>query len=79
MVHSSYAPCVVLTGAASGIANRSTLSTLDLRTDCNGDGVSGIVALSLEWLLFDLGIRAELADTARQQSVIANIAFTAEY
>ncbi|RYE99922.1 MAG: hypothetical protein EOO77_34835 [Oxalobacteraceae bacterium] len=79
MVHSSYAPRVVLTGAASGIASRSTLSTLDLRTDGNGDGASGMVALSLEWLLFDFGMRAALVDAARQQSVIANIAFTAEH
>lgn len=79
MVHSSYAPRVVLTGAASGVASRSTLSALDLRTNRNGDGTGGMVALSLEWLLFDFGMRAALVDAARQQSVIANIAFTAEH
>jgi len=79
IVRSSYAPRVSITGAAGAHANRSTVSAFGLRGGDEGDGTSAVATLSLEWLVFDFGAREALVNAARQQSVMANIAFTAEH
>jgi len=79
IVQSSYAPRVSLTGAAGARANHSTVSAYGLRGGDEGDGTSAVATLSLEWLVFDFGAREALVNAARQQSVVANIAFTAEH
>lgn len=44
----------------------------------NWSAAKGTVStLSLQWLLFDFGERAAIIDAAKQESIIANIAFTA--
>lgn len=79
MVRSSYAPRVSLTAAAGPLASRSTVSALGLRGDGESEGVGAVETLSLEWLLFDFGAREARVNAARQQTIVANIAFTAEH
>lgn len=79
MVRGSYGPRVSLTAAAGPLASRSTVSALGLRGDGESEGVGAVEALSLEWLLYDFGAREALVNAARQQTIVANIAFTAEH
>jgi outer membrane protein TolC len=58
----------------------------DTHNAAAGIGVGGensahgaISAVSVQWLLFDFGERAAVVEAARQESVIANIAFTAAH
>jgi hypothetical protein len=53
---------------------RSTVS--NLHSDTASTAVS---ALTLQWLLFDFGQRSARLDAARQQTAMADIAFTAEH
>jgi len=79
IAQSAYLPKVNAT--AAGVYGSHTGSTTALGSSFNstpsGEGVIG--AVSLQWLLFDFGERTAVVDAARQESVIANIAFTAAH
>lgn len=79
LVRGTYGPRLAFTGAAGGIASSSSLSAFGQRGDGESDGASAVATLSLEWLLFDFGERSALVNAARQQSIAANIAFTAAH
>jgi outer membrane protein TolC len=49
----------------------------DTSNDLTGEG--DIEVLSIQWLLFDFGKRAALVQAAKQESAVANIAFTAAH
>ena len=70
-----------ITATAIGGYQGSSGHQTALGTSFNSDpSLSGTVsAVSLQWLLFDFGERAAVADAAKQGSVISNIAFTAAH
>ncbi|WP_298194392.1 TolC family protein [Novosphingobium sp.] len=79
LARGTYGPRLAFTGAAGGIASSSSLTALGQRGDSESDGASAVATFSLEWLLYDFGERAALVNAARQQSMAANIAFTAAH
>lgn len=74
----AYLPNLVATAAGAYQSGRSTevLGTPVVSTVQSSGAIS---ALQLKWLLFDFGERAALLEAARQDSSIANIAFTAAH
>lgn len=78
-VRSSYAPKISFTAAASAQASHSALSAPGFDAGGDGHGEGGVAAISLDWLLFDFGVRDALLRAARQRANIANLAFTAEH
>jgi outer membrane protein TolC len=66
----------IVGGYQSARANDTVLG-VDERRDETADG--SISAISVQWLLFDFGQRSALIDTAEQNAMITNIAFTAAH
>ncbi|WP_084579170.1 TolC family protein [Sphingomonas azotifigens] len=79
IVRSSTGPKLSATGVGRLHTSDSTVSGLGLTGGGDSSSTGGVVALSLEWLLFDFGARDALVQASRQQTIVANIAFTAEH
>ena len=78
IARSAYLPTLT----ASAIAGHQSMHNNNPAADLsvNGESSDGVVsALSLQWLLFDFGERTAILNAARQNSVIANIGFTAAH
>ncbi|MEM5431275.1 TolC family protein [Cupriavidus oxalaticus] len=79
IARSSYLPYI--SAAAMGgfqrghSASPTTLGTLGVDASTHG----AVSVLSLQWLLFDFGERANLVDATEQVSIAANIAFSAAH
>jgi outer membrane protein TolC len=79
IAQSAYLPRVTAS-VVGGQTNAHGQSTaLGAALDTNNSGSGTISALSLQWLLFDFGERQATVEAAQQQSVAANIAFTAAH
>jgi outer membrane protein len=77
IAESAFLPNITATaiGGYQGSSGRQTALGTSFSSNSSLDGT--VSAVSLQWLLFDFGQRAAVADAAKQGSVISNIAFTA--
>ncbi|HLY58877.1 MAG TPA: TolC family protein [Stellaceae bacterium] len=79
IAESTYLPSLTATVVGGYQAMNGNKSAFGVSANSDLTASGGIAAVSLQWLLFDFGERAAVVDTARQASVIANIAFTAAH
>ena len=79
VVDSAYRPRIAATAVGGYHANGSDVSALGTSVRPDTRGTAFVSAVSLNWLLFDFGERASLVEAARQQAIVADIAFTAEH
>jgi outer membrane protein TolC len=79
IARSLYLPKITATaiGGYQGSSGHDT--ALDTGYTSNPSVNGTVAAVSLQWLLFDFGERAAVVDTAKQATVISNIAFTAAH
>jgi outer membrane protein TolC len=78
IAESAYRPQITASVVAAYQVTDSHTSSAGLQL--NGSTAHGTIsAVSLQWLLFDFGERAAVVEAAKQESVVANIAFTAAH
>ena len=79
IAESAFLPNITATaiGGYQGSSGHQTALGTNFSSNPSLDGT--VSAVSLQWLLFDFGERAAVVDTAKQGSVISNIAFTAAH
>jgi outer membrane protein len=79
IAESTFLP-MVSAGIVEGYQNIHSVTSALGASITNDVKLNGnISVLSVQWLLFDFGERADLLDVAKQGSVISNIAFTAAH
>jgi outer membrane protein TolC len=77
IAESAYRPKVTASVAAAYTVNDSSSSAAGFSATPASTAHGMLSAVSLQWLLFDFGQRAAVVEAAKQEAVIANIAFTA--
>ncbi|WP_420993311.1 TolC family protein [Cupriavidus sp. 30B13] len=76
---SAYLPQISATAMGGYQSGHGSTSTVLGQASANASAHGAISVLSLQWLLFDFGERANLVDAVEQTSVAANIAFSAAH
>jgi outer membrane protein len=87
IAESTYLPRISASAAGAFLTaeggNSAALTGSPVAIGANGSSSSSaqgtISAVSLQWLLFDFGAREAIVESAKQASVISNIAFTAAH
>jgi outer membrane protein TolC len=79
IAESAYRPQITASVVAAYQVTNSGASAIGLQVNGTNSAHGAISAVSLQWLLFDFGERAAVVEAAKQESVIANIAFTAAH
>lgn len=79
IVRSSTLPQVRGSAVGGYRTSGGRVSALDETADGGSDDSGLVTAVSLNWLLFDFGERRALVAAARQQAIVADIAFTAAH
>lgn len=79
IIRASHGPRIAATGVGGGVVSSSYLGKGANGEDRDSSGGTAVAAISLEWLLFDFGGREAQIAAARQQALVADIAFTAEH
>jgi len=74
---SSYLPHISASALGGYQSGHGTLSTPVGQASGSGSAQGAVSVLALQWLLFDFGERSGLVEAAEQDSVVANIGFTA--
>lgn len=79
IISAGHGPRISATGVGGGVVSSGYLGKGAAGEDQDANGGTAVAAISLEWLLFDFGGREAQIAAARQQAMVADIAFTAEH
>jgi outer membrane protein TolC len=79
VARNAWLPQVLATAMGGSQTSGANVSGQVLAPQFDNSAQGAVGVLSLQWLMFDFGVRDALAEAAEQGSVIANIGFTAAH